>query len=214
MKRLVIIIVLASGIVFSMSSCNSITSSNTVKPINSSQVTNQSTTKPINQTENGNTALNTTINSAETTNTNIRNSTIDSINNNNQNQTNKVWYGDWEIKKEAASGRVSEYGDDDVKRLIGKKIHYAADSVDFDTTELKSPYYYTTTISDKDFFSLNYVSFDMLGITSPTITEVQIYTDNELKNSWYCTGDEFFIKNNNTLIMYDGGVYFELDRID
>ena len=176
---------------------------------NSTKESSSTTKSDSNSDATQQTVLSTKNNPSETINEN--NSSTTSTDKNPINK-NEVFYGEWEIKKQVASGRVAEYGDDDVKKLIGKRISYSPDSAKFDTIELKLPNYNKTNLSEKEFFPLNYVSFQKLGITSPSIIKVEVYSDKEHRNSWNSTGEMFFIKDENTLILYDGGVYFELNR--
>lgn len=124
----------------------------------------------------------------------------------------ETFHGEWLIKKQLASGRVSEYGEEDVNKLLDKKITYSINEATFDNSKLMNPHYKSSTISEKDFFEYNYVRFERLGIKSESIIKIEVYTDKECTKQWDSTGNMIFVKDQNTLVLYDGGVYFELIR--
>lgn len=124
----------------------------------------------------------------------------------------EVFFGEWVIKREIASGRVTEYDEQDIKKLLGKKITYLADMASFENDMLKNPYYEVSTISEEDFFADSYVSLEQLGVKAKSIIRVEVYKNQEYEDPPFSTGGIFFVKDRDTLILYDGGIYFELTR--
>lgn len=131
----------------------------------------------------------------------------------NKNTAEETYYGQWQINKQLASAPASTYSSDDIKTLIGKKSTFSKESAtcfgdkisDLNNTAV-NPTYKKSVISKNDFETNNRVTFDKLGIKGDTITKVDV-TDTKGNG---CT---FFIKDNNTLILFGGGEYFELSKI-
>lgn len=123
------------------------------------------------------------------------------------------FYGQWQIEKALAFGPVGTYSDDNIKAIIGKKLVFSKESASCFGEEVDSlnntavnPIYKKSVISKDDFESSYRITFDKLGIKSNTITEIDAA---DAKGN----GCIFFIKDNNTLILYGGGVYLELNKI-
>lgn len=131
----------------------------------------------------------------------------------NKNTVEETFYGQWQIKKVLASAPVSTYSNDDIKTIVGKKLVFSKESANCfgDTTDALNntavnPTYKKTVISKNDFETNNRVTFDKLGIKGDNITEIDVA---DTKGN----GCTFFIKDNNTLILFGGGEYFKLSRI-
>lgn len=125
----------------------------------------------------------------------------------------ETFLGDWVIKRDIKTGTVSAYSREDINGLLGKRLTYASNVAIYDGSVCKNPVYKEARYSKKDFFENRYVSFETLGIEGDTITEINIYTDKNYKNTWDSTGSCFLIKDKDTLIVFDQGVYFELNRL-
>ncbi|MFL0198809.1 hypothetical protein ACJDU8_25140 [Clostridium sp. WILCCON 0269] len=130
----------------------------------------------------------------------------------NQSDQKETYYGEWSIKKQIAYGPVSTYSNDAIKKMLGKKLTYSDEKAMYETKICEKPAYKKSIISQKDFESSNKVKFSNLGITDNAIVQVVVYTDSRHKDTWNSTGCTFYIKDQNTLILFDGGAYFELDR--
>ena len=142
-----------------------------------------------------------------TTNTNLP-STSD-----NSNYKEEVFYGNWIINSCIKTNHISTYGEEDIKKLIGKKIVYGSKVAKFDKVTLKGPCYKKSIISKKEFFEDNNINFERLGIKGESTTAIDVYTDREYKNFWESIGKMFLIKDENTLILIDEGESFELVRV-
>lgn len=122
------------------------------------------------------------------------------------------FYGDWVIEKVTAYGSAGTYSKEDAEKLIGKSMSFTIDSAtcfgddsSYINNSAKNPQYEATEIS-KDDFTVNYrMTFDNLGITTDSVTEVTV-SDAE------GNGCIFFVKDDNTLIVMGGGTYFQLVR--
>lgn len=202
MKRYIIIIMLVISII-PISSCENL-SSHTSKnsSMNTEDKLNQQKTTQSSQSNN----IKTPINNSGSLNS-------DNSSNLQNNSSQRPWYGDWIITKKVASGKVSAYSDEQIKSFINKKIYYGSDKASFDVSVQSLPYYDIKTLSDSDFFNLSNVNVTDIGINSKSVVEVQIYSDKALKNFCNFTGGNFFIKDANTLIILDGGVYFEARKL-
>lgn len=71
---------------------------------------------------------------------------------------------------------------------------------------VKSPIYKKSVITSDEFLSTWLVPLSTLSINSDTVTEIEV---NDSKNLPACT---FFIKDNDTLILYGGGTFFQLKK--
>jgi hypothetical protein len=130
----------------------------------------------------------------------------------NQSEQEETFYGKWSIKKQIAYGPVSTYSNDEIKKMLGKTLSYSKEKAAYETNICENPVYKKSTISQADFETRNKVKFSNLGITNNTIVQTIVYTDGTYKNIWNEPGSAFYIKDQNTLILLDGGVYFELTR--
>lgn len=132
----------------------------------------------------------------------------------NNNTVEETYYGQWQINKELASAPVTTYSNDDIKNIIGKELTFSKESAscfgdkvsDLNYTAV-NPTYKKSVISKSDFVANNRVTLDKLGVKGDTITRIDAA---DVKGN----GCTFFIKDNNALILYGGGVYFELGKID
>lgn len=141
------------------------------------------------------------------------------IKNNSNERTNRlsrsdkeIFYGKWVITKHVARNKISTYGKQDIKRIIGKKLVYSVHLVSFDDATFKKPYYYKSVVRRNEFESStnNFITFKDLGIKSESVTSVEVFKNNKI--AWENPGSSFFVKNKDSLIMIDNGDFFELNR--
>jgi len=119
----------------------------------------------------------------------------------------EIFYGEWIIKKNIASAPVTAYGTDDIKNLIGKNLNFSEKQASFENNICTKPTFEKSTISKNDFLVGNRINLSKLNINADSIKQVIV-------NGLDGTGHMFYIKDENTLILFDGGVYFELGRIN
>lgn len=122
------------------------------------------------------------------------------------------FYGEWEVKRLVDSPPVSMHNDEDINKMIGKKFLYAKEIASSSEHLLQNPVYKISTLSKYDFEVGYKMSLKKLDINSESIVQVMIYPDNTYKDTWDSTGNIFFIKDNDTLILYDIEC-FEMKRI-
>lgn len=122
------------------------------------------------------------------------------------------FYGDWVINSVLAYGSAGTYSSEVAESLVGKSLSFSADKATCFGDEpsylekvAKNPVYMATDITSSDFVSNYRMTFDKLGLEGDSVTEITA-VDSERNG---CT---FFIKDNDTLIVYGGGTYFELVR--
>jgi hypothetical protein len=130
-------------------------------------------------------------------------------------QTQEIFYGQWVITKVLAYGPVGTYSNDDIKIIVGRKLSFSKEKASCFGDQIKdldkvaiNPVYEKIAVSKSEFANdYRYrLTFDNLGITSDSITK--IYAVDAKHN-----GCIFYIKDNDTLILYGGGVYFKLDKV-
>jgi len=127
---------------------------------------------------------------------------------------NISYYGDWKITKDIGYGPASVYDQNDINHLIGKVVTYSESNAGIAPDDVKNPYYKETKYTNNDFLFNYNVKFENLGIESETIELIEIYLDKNLKNYYLETGGTFFLtEKEDKLIMFDQGVFFEMERI-
>ena len=121
----------------------------------------------------------------------------------------KSYYGEWVVQKVLAYG-IGTYSSDDAEKLIGYSLNFSAVEASIFTDQpsdaaavINSPEYQETTQSSSDFQADYKMSFDTLGISTDSVTEVRVTGPNEV-------GGVLLMKDSNTIILIAGGTYFEL----
>lgn len=140
-------------------------------------------------------------------------------NNDNKNDTSKskneeLFYGEWVIEKTIGYSKAGTYSTEDIKKIVGKKLSFSkeksscfGDDVSYLNNIVENPNYKKSKITPSEFETNFAISLSSLSINSKDITEIEA-VDN--KGFSLCT---FFIKDDNTLILYGGGNFFELSRV-
>lgn len=121
----------------------------------------------------------------------------------------KGYYGEWVVQKVLACG-IGTYSSDEAEKLVGESLTFSADEASIFTDQpsdaaviIDSPEYQETTES-KDGFQSDYrMSFDTLGISTDSISLVQVTGSDGVSGT-------LLIKDSNTMILIAGGTYFEL----
>lgn len=125
---------------------------------------------------------------------------------------NEAFYGRWVIKGKITSGPVSAYSEAEAQSLVGKEIVFSANSVGFDHVNKSKPFYEQIILSENEFQEKYLISSRRLGIRNTPIIEIDVYVDSSRASLWDSVGNVFFIKNKNSLILFSGGVFFELSK--
>ncbi|KHD34894.1 hypothetical protein NL50_15675 [Clostridium acetobutylicum] len=172
--------------------------------------------KSSNSSVNQNTNNNVNNNNAETaSNKNSQqNANQSSANVKHEKSQEEIYMGTWTIKKVITYGAAGTYSQDDVNKIIGKKLVFSGDSatcfgddLSYLSKTIKTPTYQKTSMTKNDFEAgYKKVTFEKLGLSGATVTQV------EAKDSNGNTGCTFFIKDDRTMILYGGGVFFEMDK--
>ncbi|MDD7793156.1 hypothetical protein [Clostridium sp. 'White wine YQ'] len=210
MKKKIITILLVVASVFTVACGN--------KTADSAQG-NKKNTESVSQTDDKNNS------SSEETKTN----TTDSSSNNNKaqesikntstqstnNQQEESFYGNWVAKKQIGTLVATALSSKDVEKIIGSKFSFSkesascfGDSLDDMKHVATNPKYEKKVINENDFginFRTNLTFKDLEG-ENGTVTEISAVDASG-------NGSTFLIKDNNTLILFGGGVFIELDRI-
>ena len=219
-KKLILITAIFTGII--LVGCDNGKSIN-----NNSEATKNNTS--VNDTISGNNTNN-QVNSSNVSETNSSNNTAvntasSSVNNNaTGNSSNgssivksqeEIYLGQWVIKKTVGYCKVGTYSQDDIKSLIGKKLTFTrgqstcfGDNKSDINNEIQKPFYQKSTVPADQFLSKWKVQISTaLGINATSVTEINV---TDTSNIAACI---FYVKDSNTLILYGGGTFFELDRI-
>jgi beta-lactamase regulating signal transducer with metallopeptidase domain len=124
----------------------------------------------------------------------------------------KPYYGSWTVSKVLAYGAAGTYGQEDAEKLVGKTLSFSDSQAEFindqpsaSPVSSKNPSYQESAVSKSDFLTSFRMSFDKLGITADSVTEVDV----SVKDAGGCT---LLLKDGSTLILTAGGTYFELVR--
>ncbi|WP_160670307.1 hypothetical protein [Clostridium sp. C8-1-8] len=127
----------------------------------------------------------------------------------------ETYIGTWVVKKEVGTGPVQTLSKADIKKIVGKKLSFSksksscfGEKVSDVNKTINNPVYNKTSISKSKFDedNKNKVTFEKLGIKANSLTEINVKDSKGNR----CN---FYIKDKSTLILYGGGVYFELDKI-
>jgi hypothetical protein len=212
------LVLLTIGISIIISACNrDIFSANTEKisannnHSNEDKVNSQLQTAPVTDYNANKAISNTEVNITKKSFTSSENSTKVQQNTIAENQNS--FFGEWQLKRILTTGPVLQNSESDMKSYIGRKLSYSKNSVQDNTNICNKPFYKISQVPKDDFESGNRVSFSKLGLNANAITQVNVVTDQELKNDWDSMGSFFYIKDSNTLIVYLGGYYLEAERI-
>ncbi|KFX60178.1 hypothetical protein KU41_01475 [Clostridium botulinum] len=231
MKRIyaiILILVLSLGLISCTDkkvSSNNIKEDNEVsrESDNESNSANEKNTDELNENKNdvkeassnSDTAKNSTSNNSTSSN----NNTVSNSNNStstkkdSQDVTKEVsndkneesFYGNWVIKEVVGYSKVS--GGSDPSSVINTKMSFSGDSATFGETSWKNPQYIIKS-EKKDDLEYDYrTNFSKLGINKDSIVNVRV--EGEKPNFQR----NFFIKDDNTLIYCDEGVFYDVERI-
>ncbi len=161
---------------------------------------NDNTTNEVNSTSNNSTTKTAVISTSENNGTTAQNS--------------ESFFGQWVIEKVAGYSKSGTYSTDDIKKIIGKTLSFSkeqsscfGDDASYLNNTVKDPTYKKSVITSDEFLNGWGVPISTLTINSNSVTEIEI---DDAKKFPACT---FFIKDDNTLILYGGGTFFELKRV-
>lgn len=129
-------------------------------------------------------------------------------------QNEEPFYGQWIINKVVAFCKVGTYGEDEIQKLVGKNLSFSkeqsscfGDDICYLNDTVKNPIYKKSLITSDEFSADFDISLSNIGINTNTVTIIEI---NDTNNFSACT---FAIKDDNSLVLYGGGTFFELSRV-
>jgi hypothetical protein len=129
-------------------------------------------------------------------------------------QSEAAFYGNWVISQVLAYGRVGTYSKEDAEALIGNTLIFSpeqatcfGDQASYLEQVAANPVYTQTELSATEFMTNFQNTFENLGITADTIKQVSVADSAG-------NGCIFFVVDENTLIIYGGGTFFQLERVN
>ncbi|MGL5387653.1 MAG: hypothetical protein ACRDCA_17640 [Serratia sp. (in: enterobacteria)] len=131
--------------------------------------------------------------------------------------------GNWSVTKIIPTQTVGCWDEKQAQQLVGNSINYKADGFTWHEQQVINQGAITTTVEAQEFVEDNsgdnsYVDFPTLGISTPSVQRVIIQhqdvsvpgiTD---QGSEGVPGDNVLVKDRNTLIFSQCGVWFEAQR--
>lgn len=132
--------------------------------------------------------------------------------------------GRWSVTKIIPTQAVGCWDEKQAQQLVGNQIDYKAGSFTWNDRILRNQGVTTTTVEAQEFVEDNasdsaYVDFPILGISTPSVQRIIIQhqdisvpgiTD---QGSEGIPGDNVLVKDSNTLIFSQCGVWFEAQRL-
>ncbi|WP_447881207.1 hypothetical protein [Serratia fonticola] len=131
--------------------------------------------------------------------------------------------GNWSVIKIIPTQTVGCWDEKQAQQLVGNSINYKADGFTWHDQQLSNQGATTTTVEAQEFVEDNsgdnwYVDFPILGISTPSVLRVIIQhqdvtvpgiTDQGTEG---VPGDNVLVKDRNTLLFSQCGVWFEAQR--
>ncbi|UYZ33658.1 hypothetical protein OD350_15445 [Clostridium beijerinckii] len=213
MKKIKIILSVAA-ILVTLSGCGNQKTQNNDNQTNNDTTTEATTDTSDNTTnsDSKNTDNNTETNKTASSSTDSKdtNSAVEknnsSTNNNSNSQNNdketsndeKSFYGNWEIKKVAGYAKVSV---GEKTSLIGLKISLSNNLATFGNESYNNPQYKMINKTQNNMASEYKTNLSKIGVSTDSIIQLNVADKLTL-----------FIKDNNTLLYFDEGVFYEVKR--
>ena len=126
------------------------------------------------------------------------------------------FYGKWSISKSVASNSVTLLSNDDISKIIGQSIEFSPSYINYNNKKYLNVKYNNESISNTEFQSgFKGVSFNDLGIQSNIVNSISLESyDNMIEDDEVngIQGLTLYKKSKNTIILYKGGVFFELHK--
>ncbi|MBN7576892.1 MULTISPECIES: lipoprotein [Clostridium] len=213
MKKIKIILSVAA-ILVTLSGCGNQKTQNNDNQTNNDTTTEATTDTSDNTTnsDSKNTDNNTETNKTASSSTHSKDTNVaveknnSSTNNNSSSQNNdketsndeKSFYGNWEIKKVAGYAKVSV---GEKTSLIGLKISLSNNLATFGNESYNNPQYKMTNKTQNNMESEYKTILSKIGVSTDSIMQLNVSDKITL-----------FIKDNNTLLYFDEGVFYEVKR--
>lgn len=140
----------------------------------------------------------TTQKDSDSTNTNTNISSPNTVKETSKDQ--KSFYGSWKITKVAGYAKVST---GEKQSLMGLKISLSNNLATFGNESYNNPQYKMTNKTKANMASEYNTNISKIGIDADSIT--QLYVSDKMT---------LFIKDNNTLLYFDEGVFYEVNKAE
>lgn len=124
-----------------------------------------------------------------------------------------IFYGTWRVEKWIPTHTISD-ASVDTDKLIGLEVTFGKDLAISENGSSIKPYYDINTISLNDFIVGHKIYLEEIGVNTDSITQVIIYKDEEHRENWDSVGSFFYIKDENTLVIFVGGNFMEMVRVE
>lgn len=121
----------------------------------------------------------------------------------------KLYFGEWKVEKILCENE--RFGaDEDAQDLMGSTFYYSVDEVKKDGVIIgNNPSYKCYIIPKNEYkYLANMATPEELGISGDFTVYVHILADEIVT-----TGSSFYIKDDNTLILYENNAFYEMKRI-
>lgn len=117
-----------------------------------------------------------------------------------------VYYGDWKITSSVATSEVYALSQDEIDGFINTALTYSADTMTLNRTSEAVPSYEETTLTAEEFKTQFGAALSDIGIDGEEVVSVSVGIQGNM------FGCYFYEKDENTLIVYYEGVFFEAER--
>lgn len=136
------------------------------------------------------------------------------VQNKDEDKSNEMFFGKWTISKDLTTAtQITTYSTKQINSMMGKTVNFSKENATaFGESEsdlnniIENPVYKKTIVTKQEFEDSWKIKFKDLGIDKDSITVVDVSSP-QSKNT--C---EFLIKDDNTLILYGGGILLELKK--
>ncbi|WP_052352925.1 hypothetical protein [Neobacillus dielmonensis] len=197
--------ILSAVLLFSLAACQSSSEGTTKQNQTQSETPSKKSDNTTTKTEQS---------SEDSTQSQSKQTTQASNTNTNGNQqSEEFYYGQWQIKKVIAYGPAGTYSTDDINALIEKQVTFSKESATCFGEKIEdmnnvatNPVYKKRVIAKAAFPSEYRVTFEQLGITGDTVTELDATDANGICTVTFITPDK------NKLILFGGGTFFEMNK--
>ncbi|WP_252249430.1 hypothetical protein [Clostridium sp. VAP23] len=115
------------------------------------------------------------------------------------------FYGNWVIKEVAAYGKV--HAGRDTSLVINTNINLSKNLAIFDKESFKNPKYIIKNEKKEDLAWGYHMDFSSLGINKDSITTITVKSEDSSFQ------DKLIVKDDNTLISCDEGIFYYVERI-
>jgi hypothetical protein len=122
------------------------------------------------------------------------------------------YLGTWVINKQVEGSPLGDFGNKDIKDIIGKKLSFSkkkascfGDNIETLGESVNNPKYKKIDVTKADFERITGILFDSLGIKNGNITQI-VVTKDPNRN----TGIVFYVVDDKRLLVNGAGTFFLL----